>query len=361
MRIYQVLSSFSYGDAIGNVVCAMKAVVKQMGYETEVFAETIDSKLPAGSGILINKMPDLKPDDIVIYHLSNGTKLNRLFGKWNCRKIVYYHNITPPDFFEGYNPGAQLDCHKGLRDAKYLADKVDYCLAVSEFNRQNLIEMGYRQKIDVLPILIPYQDYKQEPDMEIINKYSDGNTNILFAGRIVPNKKFEDIIQSFYYYKKYINTGARLFLVGKHGEADVYYEELVSYVKRLELEDVYFTGHIKFNQILAYYHIANIFMCLSEHEGFCVPLVEAMYFGIPIIAYNSSAIADTLGDGGMLTNDKSPKLVAEMVDCLVSNQKVREYIIEQQKKQLQRFEYDRVTGLFELYLKRFLAEGQGEN
>ena len=135
----------------------------------------------------------------------------------------------------------------------------------------------------------------------------------------------------------------------------------MSYVKRLELEDVYFTGHIKFNQILAYYHIANIFVCLSEHEGFCVPLVEAMYFGIPIIAYNSSAIADTLGDGGMLTNDKSPKLVAEMVDCLVSNQKVREYIIEQQKKQLQRFEYDRVTGLFEQYLKRFLAEGQGEN
>lgn len=357
MKIYQVLSSFSYGDAIGNVVCAMKAAIAGMGYETEVFAENIDQRLPGGSALLVDKMPDLKTEDIVIYHLSNGTKLNRIFGKWNCRKIVYYHNVTPPDFFEGYNLNAQLDCHKGLRDVRCLADKVDYCLAVSDFNKQGLIEMGYKQKIDILPILIPYQDYDQEPDQGIIKKYQDGKTNILFAGRIVPNKKFEDIIQSFYYYKTYINTESRLFFVGKHGEQDIYYNQLQNYVIELGLNDVYFTGHIRFDQILAYYQIADVFVCLSEHEGFCVPLVEAMYFGIPIVAYRSSAIADTLGGGGLITDDKDPKLVAEMIDCLATDQRVRSYIQDRQKQELQRFEYGRVMSLFEKYLKGFIAGG----
>lgn len=361
MKIYQVLSTFSYGDAIGNVVCAMKAAIAGMGYETGVFAEQIDARLPAGSAALVRKMPALEPEDVVIYHLSNGTKLNRMFGSWNCRKIVYYHNITPPEFFEGYNLDAQLDCHKGLRDACYLADKVDYCLAVSEFNRQSLIDMGYRQKIDILPILIPYQDYGQEPDSEILSRYRDGRTNLLFTGRIVPNKKFEDIIQSFYYYKKFINQESRLFLVGKHGEPDIYYERLLEYVGRLGLEDVYFTGHISFNQILAYYQIADVFVCLSEHEGFCVPLVEAMYFGVPIVAYRSSAIADTLGGGGLMTDDKDPKLVAEMIDCLASDGEVREHIIGRQKEQLERYGYSRVMKLFEGYLAGFLAECQGED
>ena len=335
---------------------AMKSVIAQMGYETEVFAEHVDPRLPSGAAVLTDRMPVLEKDDVVIYHLSNGTKLNRRFGNWKCRKIIYYHNITPPDFFEGYNPNAQMDCHKGLRDVRYLANKVDYCLAVSEFNRQDLIGMGYKQKIDILPILIPYKDYDQQPDEEIIKKYKDGRTNILFTGRIVPNKKYEDIIQAFYYYKKYLNPEARLFLVGKHGEQDTYYNQLCSYINQLQLTDVFFTGHIRFDQILAYYNIADVFVCMSEHEGFCVPLVEAMYFNIPIVAYDSSAIADTMGKGGLLTKDKDPVLIAEMIHCLTENQQVREYIMEQQKAQLQLFEYDRVMQMFEGYLKGFLAE-----
>ena len=112
----------------------------------------------------------------------------------------------------------------------------------------------------------------------------------------------------------------RLFFVGKYAGMEAYYEQLKRYVEALDLKDVYFTGHIKFDEILAYYRTADVFVCMSEHEGFCVPLVEAMYFGVPIVAYDSSAIADTLGNGGILTEDKDPKLVAEIINRLVQDE-----------------------------------------
>ena len=216
--------------------------------------------------------------------------------------------------------------------------------------------MGYRQKIDVLPILIPYGDYDKTPSQNILDKYGDGRTNILFTGRISPNKKQEDVIKAFFYYKNYMNQDARLFFVGKYAGMEAYYEQLKRYVEVLDLKDVYFTGHIKFDEILAYYRTADVFACMSEHEGFCVPLVEAMYFGVPIVAYDSSAIADTLGNGGILTEDKDPKLVAEIINRLVQDETLRKEIIFRQKEQLKRFEYDKVTSLFSGYLEKFLEE-----
>lgn len=356
MRVYQMLSSLSYGDAIGNVVLALKEAIQKLGYETEVYAEEIDTRLPAGAAKRIQYMPELHKDDVVINHLSNGTSWNRRFGDFCCRKVIYYHNITPPRFFSDFSVELQLNCHKGLKDAEYLADKVDYCLAVSEFNKQDLRRMGYRQRIDILPILVPYKDYDKAPSQEIMDRYGDGRTNILFTGRISPNKKQEDIIKAFFYYKNYMDQDARLFLVGKYTGMEEYYEQLKRYTEALELKDVYFTGHIKFDEILAYYRVADVFACMSEHEGFCVPLVEAMYFGVPIVAYDSSAIADTLGNVGILTEDKDPKLVAEIINRLVQDETLRKEIISRQKEQLKRFEYDKVTSLFSGYLEKFLEE-----
>lgn len=356
MRIFQMLSSLSYGDAIGNVVLALRDAIQALGYETEIFAEYIDSRIPAGSAKKLSHLPVLCENDVMINHLSNGSGWNRHFGSFPCRKIVYYHNITPPHFFEDVSVDLQMNCYWGLKEVEYLADKVDYCLAVSEFNKQDLRRMGYGQKIDVLPILIPYEDYDKTPSKKILDKYGDGRTNILFTGRISPNKKQEDIIKAFFYYKNYMNQDARLFFVGKYAGMEAYYEQLKRYTEALELKDVYFTGHIKFDEILAYYRVADVFACMSEHEGFCVPLVEAMYFGVPIVAYDSSAIADTLGNGGILTEDKDPKLVAEIINRLVQDGTLRKEIISRQKEQLKRFEYDKVTSLFTGYLEKFLEE-----
>ena len=265
MKIIQLLPVIAFGDAVGNDTVALKRAISEMGYETEIYADVVDSRLPAGTAKdLSDGMPKLEKDDVLIYHLSTGSRLNYEMEKLNCRKMMVYHNITPPDFFRGYNENAVANCEKGLEEMRHLADKFDYCIADSEFNKNDLINAGYKCRIDVRPILIPFDDYKKKPDKNTAARCSDGWTNIVFVGRIVPNKKHEDIIAAFCYYKKHINPKSRLILAGNYGGFELYYERLKKYVKALELDDVIFTGHIKFPQILAYYSTADLFLCMKQ-------------------------------------------------------------------------------------------------
>lgn len=357
MKIIQMLTTISYGDAVGNDVLALAKVILQMGYETGIYAENIDTKLPVGTAEPVHVMPPLDEEDIILYHLSTGTRLNYELECYKSRKIMIYHNITPPDFFRGYSSHALELCTDGLRGMKYLSDKVQYCLADSTFNRRQLMDSGYSCSIDILPILIPFQDYEKKPDQKIIKTYTgDGYTNILFTGRIAPNKRQEDVIRIFYHYKKRYNQKSRLFLVGSYGGMERYYQRLQDYVQMLQLEDVYFTGHIRFEEILAYYKIADAFVCMSEHEGFCVPLVEAMYFNIPVLAYDSSAVADTLGGSGFLTDTKDPLMNAGILDRILRDEGLQKSILAKEKERLQDFENEAVAKEFERYLHRFLQE-----
>lgn len=355
MRVIQVLTTLSFGDAVGNDTMALKGAIENMGFKTAIYAENIDSRLPKHTAEHIEKLKITDSSDIMIYHKSTGTDLSFKLDKYKCRKIMIYHNITPPDFFRPYNSSACSLTEYGLEGARYLSDKVDYCLAVSSFNRSNLIDMGYKCPIDIRPILIPFDDYKKAPDEKIVKTYSDdGYVNIVFVGRIAPNKKHENLIRAFYQYKK-INPKSRLILVGSYSGMENYYERLVKYTNALGLEDVIFTGHIKFNEILAYYHIADVFLCMSEHEGFCVPLVEAMFFDVPIIAYNTSAIGDTLGGSGILLEDNDPLFTAMMIDKLVNNSSLRESVLEKQRKRLEDFQYEKIRSMFEGYLRNFIG------
>ena len=219
---------------------------------------------------------------------------------------------------------------------------MEYSLADSKYNAEELMELGYK-KIEVLPILISFDDYEKEPKKEIIEKYKDGKKNILFVGRVAPNKMHEDIIKSFYYYKKYINRNSRLILAGNSKGFEKYFELLKKLVDRLELtEDVIFTGHTKFNEILAYYRIADLFLCMSEHEGFCVPLVESMYFKVPILAYNSSAIKGTLNNSGVIVNKKDYFLISELMNLIIENEDINKQIIEKQNQRLKDFETEKI-------------------
>lgn len=354
MRIFQILPTLAYGDAIGNDTRALKIAIQSMGYKTEIYADSVVPPLTKKDGIKIKKMPKTKKDDILIYHLSTGSKLNKAFADMQGRKIVVYHNVTPPYFFEEYDEFICGINEWALDAVEYLADKVDYCLADSDFNKKELEEKGYKCPIDVLPILIPFEDYKKQPDQKIIDAYSDGETNIIFTGRIAPNKKQEDVIKAFYCYKKYYNPSARLFLVGSYKPEEAYYQKLQKYVKKLRVKDVCFTGHIKFSEILAYYRIADVFMCMSEHEGFCVPLVESMFFDVPVIAYSSTAIPYTLGGSGLLLQEKDPMVAAKMIDILVNDEELKQKVLCNQRKRLKDFEYEVIKQQFKQYLEKFI-------
>ena len=183
--------------------------------------------------------------------------------KLPCKKVLRYHNITPPVFFHGYDADAEKATKNGLKQVKELAPYIDFGLPVSEFNRHDLQEMGYKCPIEILPILIQFEDYAQKPSEKVIKKYKDGITNILFVGRMAPNKKVEDVISAFHYYKTHYDKTARLFLVGSFSEENKYYQMLVKHIAKLGVKDVIFPGHIPFDEILGYYSVADVFLCMS--------------------------------------------------------------------------------------------------
>lgn len=357
MRVIQMLPTLAYGDAIGNDTLTLADTLKENGYDTKVYAGYIDERIHHDLVVPVEKYICQK-GDIIIYHLSTGSDLNYKLSEFECCKVIMYHNVTPPQFFEDYDKNMAEVCASGLRAVKYLGTKADYAIADSAFNRQELIEMGYSCRIDVLPILIAFDDYAKMPSSKILKTYeNDDWVNIVFTGRVAPNKKQEDIIAAFAYYKKNINPKSRLILVGNHLMTPGYYPKLSRYIELLGVEDVVFTGHIRFDEILAYYRIADIFLCMSEHEGFCVPLVEAMYFGVPIIAYDSTAIGETLGGSGLLLNDKDPAVAGEAIHILVEDKELRQRIINGQKKRLEDFQHNRIKKQFLEIIER-IVEGE---
>ncbi len=355
MRVIQLMPTIAMGDAVSNDAVAIGRVLKDMGYDTDIYAENIDKRLPAGTAKPVSKLPRLAPTDAVLYHLSTGSDLSFTLDKFRCRRGVIYHNITPSYFFRPYNSKLEELLDMGRKGAAYLADKADFCLADSEYNKKELRELGFTCDISVRPVLIPFGDYSRKPDPEIIKRYdSDGYVNFLFVGRIAPNKKHEDIIKTFCCYQKNCNPKSRLILVGSWDGTESYYKRLVRYADALEVQNVIFTGHVTFPEMIAYYQIADLFICMSEHEGFCVPLVEAMHFGVPIMAYNACAVPDTLGGTGVLLDRKDPLEAAFAANRILTDTELRRDIIGRQRQRQQDFAYNNIRKILKKQLREAL-------
>lgn len=357
MRILQIMPTVSFGDAVSSDARALHRVISEMGYNTGIYAENIDPRLSGDKTIdFVSELPHTTDEDIIIFHHSTGTKLCEMLPKIKGHKIMIYHNVTPPHFFGKYSSSAEKVTRLGYENTEAIRPYIEYVIADSEYNADELRKMGYECPIDVRPVLIPFADYEKTPDEEMLKCYSDGYVNIVFVGRIAPNKCQQDIIAAFAYYKKHIEPRSRLILVGSDSGMEQYGNSLKNYVNALSLDDVVFTGHISFPAILACYKAADVFLCMSEHEGFCVPLVEAMFFGVPIIAYDSSAVGGTLGGAGILTSSKNPVFTAKLIDRVVHDEKLKSKLISDEKKRLEDFSYEKVKALFTSQLKGFISK-----
>jgi L-malate glycosyltransferase len=347
MEIHQILPTISPGDAIGNEVMEIKRVLNEWGYKSEIYAQNIHPKINAKKYTEYKKVSSR--ENILIFHFSIGSEVSEFVTKLPDKKIMVYHNITPPEYFIGVNETLVNLLENGKKELRSLVDHIDLAVGVSEFNRLELQEMGFKNT-DVLPIIMDFHEYSS-PNGKLLSKYDDDFVNLLFVGRVTPHKRQEDIIKVFYYYKL-INPKSRLFLAGSYEGCEIYSDYLKKLIQDLNLKDVHLLGKISFNDLISYYKLADIFISMSEHEGFCVPMLESMYFEVPIIAYKSTAIPFTLENTGILVNEKNYCEIAEMVNILIEDEGLRSIIVKKQKDRLDDFKREKVISQLESILSK---------
>ena len=351
MEIHQWLPGFTSGDAISNYALGLQKIIRGWGYKSEILSpfRHVSPKVRNLCQPWENYSDYSNSSNIVIYHFSIGSPLSNAFKSIPDKKFLVYHNITPDKYFRGINEEKALVLFQGRQELQELSGVRQAAVADSEYNRQELAAWGYRST-GVVPPLLDFTGLAQKPQRAIVSKYRDNWTNIIFVSRLVPNKKIEDIIKVFYYYKKAVNPQSRLFLVGSYVGMEKYCAYLRALALELGLRDVVFTGHVTLPQLVAYYRIADLFLCMSEHEGFGIPLVESMYFGVPIVAYNAAAVPYTLGGSGVLVDEKDYPRIAELMDVILREEKVKRKIVDVQKISLGDFLPEKI----EITIKNYL-------
>ncbi len=328
-HVHQLLAALSYGDAISNEALAIQRHLRGAGFESDIFAEGIHPRMARRARPLWEYEQVSSAQTVCLFHFSIGSAASRLIYRAPDRLVSIYHNITPGEWFLGFHPHLAGLCYHGRRELAAFAPRTELGLADSEFNRRELERAGFARTA-VLPVVQDLADFAARPAIVAQRMWDDGRVNVLFVGRIIPNKKIDDLIRSFALFQRHLQPHSRLLLVGDYRGHERYFDRLQEMVRALGVQEVVFTGHVDDDDLRACYAAADVFLCLSEHEGYCVPLVEAMTFSLPVVAYDAGAVAETLRGGGLLLRDKDPAAVAEVVHAVLTQPALRRSILEGQ-------------------------------
>jgi glycosyltransferase involved in cell wall biosynthesis len=334
-RVHQLLAALAYGDAIGDEALAIQRHLRAAGLASDIFAERVHPRMAHLARPLWQYPEVSAPDTVCVYHFSIGSAAGRMIYHAPDRLVAIYHNITPARFFLGFHPHLVGLTHHGRRELSAFAPRTELALGDSEYNRRELEAAGFRRTA-VLPIVLDLARYRQPPSPVTRRLFADGRTNVLFVGRIIPNKRIEDLVAAFAAYRRR-EPRSRLLLVGDYRGHERYYARLRERAVALGLslaDDVVFTGHLEHDDLLACYAASHLFLCLSEHEGFCVPLLEAMVFGLPVVAGDAGAVRETLGGAGVLLEDRDPETVAEVLARLRPDGELRRAVLAGQGRAL---------------------------
>lgn len=333
MRIDQVTPAMRYGNDISDAVLVLQKIIKDLGCESEIFSESMQ----------------LEEKENIIYHMFMGSQAAKTLADLKSkRKVLFYHGIMPPEYLE--NHPVQISLLGGREELKTLENQFALAFTTTNYLEQELHKAGYGKTL-VLPPPVDLKKYDQEPDLQLLKAYEDDYTNMLFVGQITPNKKLEDTISVFNYYHKKLNPKSRLFLVGSFSAHPGYCQKLLALIKELEIKNVFLTGRVPIKKLLAYYRLSQAFLCMSEYEGFSIPLIEAMYLKVPIIAFDRAAVPEILGGAGYLINDKDVRETARLLDRIVNDRAIWEEIIGRQSERVTAFLPEKV---FPLYRKSIM-------
>ena len=333
--VHQVLATLGYGDAIGHEVLGIQRVLRSAGYDSEIFVETADPRLEDRTEDYRDLVQASHPDNLLLHHFSIGSKASRVAYALPDRMALIYHNITPPEYFVGVHDLLVELCYLGRRELAAYVGRCELALGDSEFNRHELQQIGF-EPTGVLPVVPDFSHLDATPDPFVAGQFDDGWVNLLFVGRVIPNKRIEDLIRIFHAYKTRFNPRSRLLIVGAYSGFERYLAMLHGLIGRLGARDVHITGHVTNAELVACYEVADLFLCASEHEGFCVPLTEAFYKRLPVVAYAATAVPSTMDGSGVLYDNRDPYHVAALVDAVIDDRGLYDRVIESQDAALGR-------------------------
>jgi len=341
VEIHQFATSLSYGDAISDEMLEIQKALRARGYVSEIFIRFYEPRMAGYIRDFREYSRFSSPDNVVIFHFSIGSPVSKMFFRIPDKRIMIYHNITPYEYFLDYHRILTRECYKGRLEIKLFKDKVNLALGDSEFNRKELEEVGYAPT-GVLPLLLNFSKFEGPGDPAVERMFSSDKFTLLFVGRVIPNKKFEDVIKVFSFYKKFFHSDSRLILAGDYRGMERYLAALLDLVDKLELSDVHFTGHIEFAELLSCFRLADVYISMSKHEGFGVPLLESFHMGIPVAAYAAGAIEETMNGGGLLLKHKDFFGTAALLDRIRTDGPFREKILSSQKEALGKYRSESV-------------------
>ena len=340
MRLIQIAHALTLHDGASKFVQKLDGMFQELGYDTEIFAHKLDARIK-NNHIRTMEYFDGTAEDIVIYHMTTGTSFNKWVANYPHKIVLYYHNITPAKFFFGNAWGSWLKCIQGRRQLKSIVKNTFYAWGASEYSCKELRELGLREAKPLAAIVEPEKFLQRPLVHDIYEKYHDGRLNLLIVGRGVPHKKQDEAIEIVKYYKEHIDANVRLIIVGNMKPS--FAKKLHQLVDKYRMQDdVVFAGGVSNDELCTWYQVADALLCLSEHEGFCVPLVEAMIFGKPVFAYAAAAVPETVGKAGILLQDKNPCDTAQIIHETLQDEATMRRLAEERLHRLSELSYENI-------------------
>jgi glycosyltransferase involved in cell wall biosynthesis len=358
-EVHQFVHSYVDHDATSTHARHLQRIIQSLGIKSEVYAGEWRGDKSKATFFREYATANAADRTWLLYHLSTASPMAAYLKDRPEHLAMSYHNVTPYAYMAPWEPAVAPELEIARQQLKSLSQKTELAVAASNYSEVELREAGFR-KTTTAPILFDADDFSSARDQKVYDKLRKakdaGGADWLFVGRITPHKCQHQIVQAFAVYKRLYDEDARLHLVGGLS-SHRYWSVLNQYVERLDLQDsVFITKGVSDAALSAYYAAADVFVCLSEHEGFGVPVLEALHNDLPVVAFDAAAVGETLGTGGLVLQEKSPSVVAVAVHRILSDESLRTAMRQAGHARLQDFALPVVEKQWTQIIEQMVAE-----
>jgi glycosyltransferase involved in cell wall biosynthesis len=361
-RVDQLVGGYAAGDAISQEARLLRDMLRAGGFDSDIYASGEHIAPESRGDALAYEQFDPARPRAVIFHFSTATKASQLFAAVEGKRIVRYHNITPATYFDGFDDAVALQLRLAREELASVVRLADVCWSDSAYNASEIETVAGARSV-VLPLFFSEDEFASGDESRILSAFDDSLSNWLFVGRIAPNKCVEELILAFAWYYRCINPASRLLIAGSESSCPRYYAMLRLLAARLGLMNVCFTGFVSTAGRHSLYRCADVFVSASRHEGFCLPLVEAMASGVPVVARDIGGMPETLGDAGIRFDGLDACALAVLISRVTApDGDWRAQVLNTQARRMETLRQRDAQAEFMIQLNQVLgseAQGQG--